>query len=203
MVKSELIQIKARARSDEAGTQALADLKAGKTLDELAREWSSSVSDLGFIGRNQANIDAAVRNRAFSMSRPDQGKVYDGLSKASGEYVMLELSALVSNDAVADDNALESLAEGQANLEYQAILKLLTSRAEMTLFDDRDCARAAVVSKRSRVEDIRFGGARLPQVPDARIIGVPNVLRAVVRVRVVGFFRCIAVIDIEHRVRSP
>jgi len=131
-IKSELIQIKARAQSDEAGTQALAELKAGKTLDELAQEWSSSVSDLGFIRRNQADIDAAVRSRAFSMSRPDQGKVYDGLSKASGEYVMLELSAVVSNDAVADNKSLEGLSEGQANLEYQAIVKLLTSRAEIT-----------------------------------------------------------------------
>ena len=75
---------------------------------------------------------AAILNRAFSMRKPDQGKVYDGLSKSSGEYVMLELSAVMSNDEVTDSEALDRLVQGQGNLEYQAVLKLLTSRADIT-----------------------------------------------------------------------
>ncbi|MDH3857443.1 MAG: peptidyl-prolyl cis-trans isomerase, partial [Gammaproteobacteria bacterium] len=131
-IKTELVKIKARELSLKAGTDALAELEGGKSLDDLAREWSSTISDLGFIQRNQSGVDAAVLNRAFSMRKPDQGKVYDGLSKSSGDYVMLELSAVVSSDTVADDEALDGLVEGLGNLEYQAVLKILTSRADIT-----------------------------------------------------------------------
>ena len=131
-IKTELVRIKAREQSLKAGTDALAELEDGKSLDDLAREWSSEISDLGFIQRNQQGIDAALLNRAFSMRKPDQGKVYDGLSKSSGEYVMLELSAVVSSDKVTDSETLESLDEGLGNLEYQAVIKLLTSQADIT-----------------------------------------------------------------------
>jgi peptidyl-prolyl cis-trans isomerase D len=130
-IKSELIQIKAREKSLKLGTDAIADLKSGKTLDDLAQEWSSSISDLGFIQRNQPGINAAVLGRAFSMPKPDQGTVFDGLSQANGEYVVLELSAVLSNDANVDREALDSLAEAQGGAEYQSVLKLLTSRADV------------------------------------------------------------------------
>ena len=130
-IKSELIQIKAREKSLKLGTDAIADLKSGKTLDDLAQEWSSSISDLGFIQRNQPGINAAVLGRAFSMPKPDQGTVFDGLSQANGEYVVLELSAVLSNDANVDREALDSLAEAQGGAEYQSVLKLLASRADV------------------------------------------------------------------------
>ena len=131
-IRTELVKIKAREQGLKAGTDALAELEDGKSLDDLAREWSSEISDLGFIQRNQTGIDAALLSRAFSMRKPDQGKVFDGLSKPSGEYVMLELSAVVSSDKVADSEALENLDEGLGSLEYQAVIKLLTSYADIT-----------------------------------------------------------------------
>jgi peptidyl-prolyl cis-trans isomerase D len=130
-IKSELIRIKAREQSLKSGTDAIADLKSGKTLDDLAQEWPSSISDLGFIQRNQSGINAAVLGRAFSMPKPDQGMVFDGLSQANGEYVVLELSAVLSNDANVDREALDSLAEAQGGAEYQSVLKLLASRADV------------------------------------------------------------------------
>jgi peptidyl-prolyl cis-trans isomerase D len=131
-IRSELVQNKLREQSLKVGTEALSELRAGKTLEELAREWSSSISDLGFIERKQSDIDAAIRNSAFTMPKPGQGKVFDGISKASGEYVMLELSAVLSNDAVEDAEEIDSLVEGQGGLEYQAVVELLTDRAEVS-----------------------------------------------------------------------
>lgn len=131
-IKSELIQIKAREQSLELGTAALADLKSGKILDDLSEEWSSSISDLGFIERNQAGIDAAVLGRAFSMPKPDQDVVFDGLSQANGDYVLLELSAVLSNDANVDREALDGLAAARGNAEYQSVLKVLAGRADVT-----------------------------------------------------------------------
>lgn len=130
-IKSELIQAKAREQSLQLGTAAIADLKSGKTLDDLAREWSSSINDPGFIERNQPGINAAVLGRVFSMPKPDMGVVFDGLSQANGEYVVLELSAVLSNDANVDREALDGLTEARGGAEYQSVLKLLTSRADV------------------------------------------------------------------------
>lgn len=130
-IKSELIQAKAREQSLQLGTAAIADLKSGKTLDDLAREWSSSINDPGFIERNQPGINAAVLGRVFSMPKPDMGMVFDGLSQANGEYVVLELSAVLSNDANVDREALDGLTEARGGAEYQSVLKLLTSRADV------------------------------------------------------------------------
>ncbi len=131
VVRSELNQSKARELSRKAGMDALSDLKSGKGLDDLAQEWSSEISDFGFIQRDQSEIDVAVLSRAFSMPKPDQGLVFDGFSSANGEYVLIELSAVVSNDASVDREALDKFAEVQGNSEYQSVLKLLTGRAEV------------------------------------------------------------------------
>jgi len=65
------------------------------------------------------------------MPKPDQGLVFDGYSSANGEYVVLELSAVLSNDASVDREALDKFAEAQGNSEYQSVLKLLTSSADV------------------------------------------------------------------------
>jgi len=65
------------------------------------------------------------------MPKPDMGMVFDGLSQANGEYVVLELSAVLSNDANVDREALDGLTEARGGAEYQSVLKLLTSRADV------------------------------------------------------------------------
>jgi hypothetical protein len=103
----------------------------GKTFDDLALEWSASISDLGFVERNQSGIDAALLKRSFSMSKPEQGPVFEGLSAAGGNYTIIELSAVLSNNGNADRKALDELTQARAGAEYQAALKLLANRADV------------------------------------------------------------------------
>jgi peptidyl-prolyl cis-trans isomerase D len=131
LIKSEIITTKAREQSLKSGMAALAELKTGKTLDDLALEWSASISDHGFVERNQTGIDNAILGRSFSMSKPEQGPVFEGLSVASGNYAIIELSAVLSNDGNADRKALDGLVKTRGGAEYQAALKLLTNRAEV------------------------------------------------------------------------
>jgi hypothetical protein len=65
------------------------------------------------------------------MSKPEQGPVFEGLSVANGNYAVIELSAVLSNDGNADRKALDELAEKRGGAEYQAALKLLTNRADV------------------------------------------------------------------------
>jgi peptidyl-prolyl cis-trans isomerase D len=130
-VRNELALIKLQDLGRSTGTAALAELEAGKSLDDLAQEWSSSIDDLGFVQRQQAEIDTAIRDLAFKLPRPEQGAVYEGLSLATGEYVIVELSAVMSNDSDVDQEALDRLAEALSASEYQSATKMLSSRAEV------------------------------------------------------------------------
>ncbi len=128
----DLRQIKTGEMAASAGTAGLAKLAAGESLEALARDWNVDIEDLGFVKRDQAEVDAAVRNRAFSMAKPEQGPVYDGLSVTGGEYVIVELSAVLSNDGDSDQEALQGLTSATAEADYGAAVNLLSSRAEVT-----------------------------------------------------------------------
>ena len=113
-------------------------LRSGKTLDDLAGEWSAPVVDLGFVGRKQADIDAEVLSRGFSMPKPEQGLVFDGLSQNGGAYVIVELSAVLSNDE--EQESTDNFLRARAGVDYQSIQKFLGERAEVvrTPFDEID-----------------------------------------------------------------
>jgi len=131
LIRSEIITTKAREQSLKSGMAALADLKAGKTLDDLALEWSAPVSDYGFVERNQSGIDNEILGRSFSMPKPEQGPAFEGFSIANGNYTIIELSAVLSNDGNADRKALDELVKARGGAEYQSALKLLSNRAEV------------------------------------------------------------------------
>lgn len=130
-VRAELINQKRRDLSLETGEQALASLKAGKTLDELALEWDGQIDDHGFVTRDQAEVAPAILGRGFSMPKPEQGLVYDGLSLNGGEYVVIELAAVMSNDAEPEQDSLQNLLEAKAGVEYRSALNYLGARAEV------------------------------------------------------------------------
>ena len=131
LIQSELVTTRVREQSLESGIAALEDLKTGKSLDDLATEWSGSISDHGFVERNQAGIDGTILRRSFAMPKPEQGPVFEGLSVADGSYTIIELSAVLSNDGNADREALDELTQARAGAEYQAALKLLANRADV------------------------------------------------------------------------
>ncbi len=132
-IRTELIRGKARAQNLDIGKQALAAVIAGSSsLDSLAQSWAVGVSDHGFVSRSETGIDALILNQAFSMSRPDQKLVYQGLSAADGGYTIIELSAVISNDTNVDQAAIDTLVKASASAEYQSVVKLLSARAEVT-----------------------------------------------------------------------
>jgi peptidyl-prolyl cis-trans isomerase D len=115
----------------KAGTEALQSLQAGKTLEDLAQEWSTSVDDHGFVERNQPQIDPEILQTGFSMAKPGQGLVYDGLLLNSGDYAIIELSAVISSNAEPEAETLKTLIQTQGGAEYLSALKYLGSQAEV------------------------------------------------------------------------
>jgi peptidyl-prolyl cis-trans isomerase D len=130
-VRAELVSQKLSELSLKAGTQALSDLESGKSLDDLAQEWGKAVADHGFVARNQSEISPAILTRSFSMSKPELGLIYDGLSPGSGEYVIIELSAVMSSDAEPEQDSIDNLLQSIGGAEYQSALNYLGARAEV------------------------------------------------------------------------
>jgi peptidyl-prolyl cis-trans isomerase D len=130
-VRAELINQKRSDLSLKTGAQALASLKSGKTLDELAQEWAGAINDHGFVTRDQSEVAPAILGRSFSMPKPEQGLVYDGLSLNGSEYVVIELVAVMSNDAEPEQDSLENLLEAKGGVEYRSALNYLGARAEV------------------------------------------------------------------------
>lgn len=130
-IEGELRAQKLRQRNQADGDAALEALNAGKTLEQLAGDLSVEVSDLGFVDRNQADVSTTIRNRAFSMAKPEQAAVYDGFTVGGGEYVIVELSAVLSSNTPLDEEVLQRITGNQGGAEYQASVKMLTSQAEV------------------------------------------------------------------------
>ena len=130
-VVNELRVARLRDLNSSRGSEGLASLNTGKTLDQLASETNLEIEDLGFIKRQQSEIDSAIRQRAFRMAKPEEGVVYDGLSLGNGDYLIVELSAVLSNDSDVDQKALEAFLEANSSSEYLAARKMLTTRAEV------------------------------------------------------------------------
>ena len=126
-----LKQQKGREDNKLAGNQALDALKAGKDLDDIATEWSVDIVDNGFIGRDNSEVDANLLKRVFRMKKPANGIVFDGLIHSNGDYSLIELSAVTSNDSDIDSKRVEALNSASAAADYQTVLKVLAGRAEV------------------------------------------------------------------------
>jgi peptidyl-prolyl cis-trans isomerase D len=126
-----LKQDKGREENELAGNQALEALKSGKSLDDVASEWDVDIVDNGFIRRDNSELDTKLLRMAFRMEKPANGLVFDGLTHSNGDFTLVELSAVISNDADLNKNRVETLTRADAGADYQAVLKLLASRAEV------------------------------------------------------------------------
>jgi len=130
-VRSELLRQKRADLGRKAGTDALQVLRSGGSLEDIAQQWSSEIEDLGFVGRDEAGVDPAILQRSFSMQKPEQAKVYDGLAVGDGGYAVMELSAVVSADSDPDSETERSLRSAQGEAEFQSALNYISGRADV------------------------------------------------------------------------
>ena len=130
-VISELTRQKLAEASTSAGIAALERLRAGATLEDIAAEWGGSVEDLGFVERNQADQSPTIVQAGFTMPKPEDGLTFDGLVSSSGEYTLIELSAVVSSDGSTDPGLKQGLQRNLGGSQYQAAVGYLASRSEV------------------------------------------------------------------------
>jgi len=65
------------------------------------------------------------------MSKPTTGLVFEGLAQGSGDYSLVELSGVVSNDWEVDVERIKALTTASAAVEYQSVLKAVAGSADV------------------------------------------------------------------------
>ncbi|NKF23768.1 SurA N-terminal domain-containing protein [Solimonas marina] len=123
-VKDQVIKSMQEAQGKtqaEADAKAMiADLKAGKSLDEVAKAKSAEVKDAGALSSNDTNADPALVKAAFKIPHPADGKdSYGEATLKDGNLAVMVLSKIVPAPAQAMPSAAQfnQLAAGK---EYEA-----------------------------------------------------------------------------------
>ncbi len=123
---------KAREENLAQGKQALESIGAGQSLDDTASQWQVEVLDAGLVGRSGSDqVDGDLLKLAFTMKKPQGSPVYEGFPHANGDYSLVELIGVETDASQTSDDQLVSLTSARASQEYQSVLKLLASQAEV------------------------------------------------------------------------
>ena len=143
---------------DEVRPEIVAALQAERAMDEtralgvdlLGRLWGGEgreavAGDLVWseertVGRNEADLERAVREVLFSMPRPGAGAVtFDGVALPNGDFVILALDEVIENEVEADAlGELRLRLSQQTGLDaHDSFVTALRERAEVRVFEDR------------------------------------------------------------------
>ncbi|MCP4272443.1 MAG: hypothetical protein GY781_10815, partial [Gammaproteobacteria bacterium] len=88
-----------REATEQAGIQIITALEEGRTTEEattlLPEEITSSWQQHKNLGRNDTEVNTQLRNEVFRISAPANGEsVYKGILLSSGDYAVVELTAV-------------------------------------------------------------------------------------------------------------
>ena len=125
---------KGRELASSTGKQILADLKsAASTLEQKADSLSIKLVDTGYVKRDDTALDSSVINAAFTLEKPVSGQpLFAGVTEVDGDYTIIELSDVKSEYVDSEKaEAIKALVDTEANYEYQAVVKSLTSMADV------------------------------------------------------------------------
>jgi len=131
VIVTELKRQKSRDDNIQLGKEALEVLRNGDDLDQIAVDWGLEVVDKGFVKRDSPELDRELLQLIFSMSKPTSGLVFEGLEQGNGDYSLVELSGVVSNDWEVDVERIKALTTASAAVEYQSVLKAVASSADV------------------------------------------------------------------------
>lgn len=131
---------KARQKVMATALQALADVRAGKSLEVIAREQGGELKKLGSIQRKFEGADKRVVEAAFRLDKPAAGQVsYDTVEAQNGVALVavLAVSTQAQEARPEELQAAGSLLEGDlAEQEMTAVLNYLKSQSDIVIGKD-------------------------------------------------------------------
>ncbi len=128
---AEIKQDKSREMNTAEGKKALEALRSGQTLEVVASDSNVEIVAHVELDRKSSEVDADIVKLAFTMSKPGLESVSQGFTHANGNYSVVELLKVNIDDTELSSEQASSLNSAIAIQEYQSILKVVSSRADV------------------------------------------------------------------------
>lgn len=130
-IVSEIKQKKSREENTAAGNKALEALKSGQSLDSVASDWNIEIVGPLELSRKSSDANADIVKLAFTMTKPVTGSVFQGFTHVNGDYSVVELLGINIGDTELSNEQVSSLNTAIASQEFQSVLKVVSSRADV------------------------------------------------------------------------
>ena len=137
-VVSALKRERARSLAREKGEAMLAALKAGdKTLQQIAADDGWELKSGIKVKRQSTLLPQAVRDKAFGLPRPEEGKPsFGGAELGNGDYALLAVTGVTDGDPSKLDDAARKaakaeMARSKGELQFNILGRYLRERADV------------------------------------------------------------------------
>jgi peptidyl-prolyl cis-trans isomerase D len=139
-IEQDFIERQAAEAAAEAGTKALAALRAGQnSLPEIAEQRGWTFEEPGMIGRDNTELPREIVSEAFSLQPPGSGSArYTGAALAGGDFVVIEVGEALAGELKSLPEARRELlaqqaAGQQADAQMQSLIQSLRERADIEI----------------------------------------------------------------------
>jgi len=138
-IREQLRYELAREQSQNKGQAIIEKLKAGESAASLFDEGSWQSEQL--VSRASTTVNRQILEHLFSTPRPDKENQYSGFTADNGNYIVIQLSAVLEGDAIPDhypqkenDNLQAYLSSTYSESELRAFIAALKESADIEIF---------------------------------------------------------------------
>ena len=132
-IKTRLVNEKASDLAKEKARTLFAQIKDGKSLNDVAAEQSLSVRQESQLTRESFAVSPAIVTQVFKMAHPRDGAVYDVVNLNNGDAAIVALNSVT--DAPVTDSIepqmKQNITMAQAQKNYTVFIESLKQQAEL------------------------------------------------------------------------
>ncbi len=139
-VAAALKREKGKTLAREKGEALLASLQAGeKTLQQIAADDGWEIESGIKVKRRSTLLPQAVRDKAFGLPRPEEGKAsFGGAELGNGDYALLAVTGVTDGDPSKLDDAARKaakaeMARSKGELQFNILGRYLRERADVEI----------------------------------------------------------------------
>jgi len=134
-IKTRLVNEKASDLAKEKARTLFAQIKEGKSLNDVAAEQSLSVRQESQLTRESFAVSPAIVTQVFKMAHPRDGAVYDVVNLNNGDAAIVALNSVT--DAPVSDSIepqmKQNITMAQAQKNYTVFIESLKQQAELNV----------------------------------------------------------------------
>ena len=139
-INTHLTRLLAKTFVDNIATQIAASAKAGddKSVAQLLNKNSLKWQAAGWVKRDATEVDMAIVNKVFALSKPKSESVFSAQSLDKRRALVINLTGVKVSEAKTSKANLEAVLLGfESNEVFVNILQTLRSQAEIKVFNSK------------------------------------------------------------------